>query len=103
MVSGILCNKVTQITRLSDCLISIKITLEGVIAHVISCYAPQTRCPDEEKDDFWESVDAHLRSVPSDKHILIGGDLNGHIGQERDSYMQCHRGHGLGVHNADEN
>lgn len=101
LISQCFHNKVTEIKRLPDQLISIKIESESIISHLIFCYARQTGYPDIEKDDFWESFEMHLRTIAPEDHIILGGDLNGHVGEDSDGYMRCHGGHGLGVRNDD--
>ena len=106
-VGIVVCEKlrdsVVEISRVSDRLMSIKIDpgTGNPAIRVISCYAPQTGCPDDIKDEFWESLDTHLRSVRSEEHLVIGGDLNGHVGNARDGYEQLHGGHGFGARNDD--
>ncbi len=92
-------DKVTEVRRLSDWLTSVKIESESTTAHIISCYAPQTGCPDDEKDDFWASLDTHLWTIAPDEYVILGDDLNGHVGSGNDGYTRCHGGHGLGVQN----
>lgn len=46
-------------------------------------------------------MDRIIRTIAPDEHILIGGDLNGHVGSNRGGYPQCHGGQGLGVRNDD--
>ena len=37
---------------------------------------------------FWLAVAAYCQTLGADEHILLGGDLNGHVGEERDGYEQ---------------
>lgn len=92
---------VTEVNNISDRLMSIKIIAGPTTIRVVTCYAPQTGCRDEEKDEFWEELDAYLRLVDPEEHLLIGGDLNGHVGATRDGYEQCHGGQGFGDQNDD--
>ncbi|XP_049796078.1 uncharacterized protein LOC126212707 [Schistocerca nitens] len=90
-------NNVTSVHRVSERLMSIKIDSTAITAHVVSCYAPQTGCTEDEKDKFWNSPDVLLREVPQDESIIVGGNLNGHFRAHKEGYMRCHGGHGLGV------
>jgi hypothetical protein len=69
---------------------TIKIESDATTLRIVTCYAPQTGCPDDEKDKFWEGLDAHLRTVGPEEHLVLGGDLNGHVGSARDGYNQYH-------------
>ena len=94
-------DSVVEVNRVSDRLMSIKIDSGTTILRVVSCYAPQANCPSDEKDEFWQSLDTHLRSFESDEHLMIGGDLNGHVGTTRNGYTQCHGGQSTGIRNDD--
>ncbi|XDV17916.1 hypothetical protein PO909_023707 [Leuciscus waleckii] len=63
----------------------------SVILRVVSCYVPQTRCTEAEKEEFWCQFDDHLRSININEHLLIGGDLNGHVWTAREGYEQLVR------------
>ena len=96
-------NSIVEVNRVSDRLMSIKIdpgTGNSAI-RVVSCYAPQTGCPDNVKDEFWESLDIHLKTTEKEEHLVVGGDLNGHVGSTRDGYEQLHGGYGYGTRNDD--
>lgn len=68
---------------------------------VISTYALQTNCLANEKDEFWETLETYLQLIRPEEHLAIGGNLNGHIGVERDRYEQFHGGLGSGMCNND--
>ncbi|XP_071708473.1 uncharacterized protein [Rutidosis leptorrhynchoides] len=66
---------------------------------VISAYAPHAGLGEAEKRRFWESLDEVVRLSPPDHRLLIGGDLNGHIGTDAKGYVGVHGGFGYGVRN----
>ncbi|MGL4931832.1 MAG: endonuclease/exonuclease/phosphatase family protein, partial [Aeromonas sp.] len=99
IISKKLRDNVVEVSRISDRLISIKIDTGSVILRVVSCYAPQIGCTDAEKEEFWHKFDDHLRSITINEHLLVGGDLNGHVGALRDGYEQVHGGQGYGTRN----
>ena len=35
----------------------------------------------EEKNDFWQDLDGLIKNVSKQKVIVLGGDLNGHVGK----------------------
>ena len=47
---------------------------------VISAYAPQVGCLMEEKDKFCADLDEVLESIPKEERMVIGADLNEHVG-----------------------
>ena len=82
-----------------DRVMRMKLEIEGEVWHIISCYAPQVGCTQEEKDEFWEHMDAEMQAVPRSERLVVAGDLNCHVGRDRDGYDGVHGGHGLGVRN----
>ena len=56
-------------------------------------------CTQEEKDEFWEHMDAETQAVARSERLVVAGDLNGHVGRDRYGYDGVHGGQGLGVRN----
>ncbi|XP_069970998.1 uncharacterized protein [Penaeus vannamei] len=50
------------------------------IVNIMSAYAPQMGCDEEEKTQFWEDLEEDLREIPESERLWIGGDFNGHCG-----------------------
>ncbi|KAF7708370.1 hypothetical protein HF521_017427 [Silurus meridionalis] len=44
-------------------------------------YAPQVVCEMEEKETFWSEIDEEVEGVLMNERLLIGADLNGHVGE----------------------
>lgn len=47
-------------------------------------------CKDNEKDKFWMDLGDFVSTIPKHKSMLIGADVNGHIGQKRDGAGDYH-------------
>ena len=92
-------DRVLAVERTCDRVMRMKLEIEGEVWHNISCYAPQVGCTQEEKDELWEHMDAEMQAVPTSERLVVAGDLNGHVGRDRDVYDGVHGGHGLGVRN----
>ena len=71
------------------------------IINIISAYAPQTGCSEDEKDKFWEELDEELRSIPSGEKIWIGGDFNRHCGSDNTGKERTIGKYGVGNSNKD--
>nr|XP_043633118.1 craniofacial development protein 2-like [Erigeron canadensis] len=52
-----------------------------------------------EKKSFWDSLDELVRSCPDNQRLVLGGDLNGHIGVQSDGYPGVHGGLRFGRRN----
>ncbi|XP_071727516.1 uncharacterized protein [Rutidosis leptorrhynchoides] len=90
---------VVDVGRRSDRIMSVRLVIQEVTFTVICAYAPHAGRGDAEKRHFWESLDAVVRMCPSDHSLLIGGDLNGHIGSDVEGYAGVHGGFGYGARN----
>ncbi|VDM80111.1 unnamed protein product [Strongylus vulgaris] len=54
----------------------------GKFLRIVTAYAPQTGCKEEEKNMFWQEL-----------------DLNGHVEKKRNGAGKCHENHGYGACN----
>ena len=76
-----LTEKVVTVERVSDWVISMKLEIEGILLNIISAYAPQTGGEEEEKEDFWTDLDEVTNRIKEEESLVIGADLNGHVGE----------------------
>ena len=76
-------------------------TIESIhaVVNVICAYAPQVGSQDEQKDTFWRQMDQELREIPEGERVIVGGDLNGHVGISREAIERIHGGWGVGEKN----
>ncbi|KAK3539055.1 hypothetical protein QTP86_023495, partial [Hemibagrus guttatus] len=72
---------VLEVKRVSDRVMSLKLDIEGVMLNVVSGYAPQVGCELQEKERFWSELDEVMESIPTGERVVIGADLNGHVGE----------------------
>ena len=70
-----------ELWRVTDKIICLKMELNGVMLNVISAYAPQVECIREEKEAFWLNLDETVEKIAKNKIIVVGADLNGHVGE----------------------
>ncbi|XP_071694848.1 uncharacterized protein [Rutidosis leptorrhynchoides] len=79
---------VVDVSRRSDRIMSVRLVIQEVTYTVISAYAPQAGLGEAEKRLFWDLLDEVVRMCPPDHRLLIGGDLNSHIGTEVEGYAE---------------
>ena len=60
---------------------AMKLEIKGFILNIVSAYASQVNNSMEKKNDFWEDVDGLIESVTKEERIVLGADLNGHVGE----------------------
>ena len=91
-----------ELWRVTDRIICLKIELDGVMLNVISAYVPQVGCIREEKEAFWLDLDETVEKIPKDERIVVGADLNGHVGKRNNGGEKYMCRHGLGKRNNEE-
>ena len=75
-----LVDRVVEVERTSDRLMSMKLELDGMLINIVSAYAPQVGCDEEEKEAFWADREEVVVKIPRDERLVIGADLNAHVG-----------------------
>ena len=94
-------NEVIEVNRKSDRIMWIRLTVREHTINIFSVYAPQAGCTDEEKDQFWDDMGEEIEKVEAEEKCIVGGDLNGHIGEDNNVISRIHGGHGHGDRNTD--
>ena len=94
-------DKVVNVNRVNERIVVIKLVIGAVLVNILSVYAPQVGRTIEEKDKFWEELFDIVNNIPSTEKVVVAGDLNGHIGKERDGYETIHGGYSFGMRNAE--
>ena len=77
-----LAESVLEVKRVSDRLMAMKLEVNGSILNIVLAYAPQFNNSMEEKNYFWEDLDGLIESISTEERIVLGADLNGHVGEE---------------------
>ena len=73
--------------------------LHGAMLNVISAYAPQVEYIRAEKKAFWLDLDETVEEIQKNKKIVVGADLNGHVGEGNNGDEKCMGRNGLGRRN----
>ena len=92
-------NAVISVNRINHRCIQLRFLVGSVIVNAVSCYAPQVGLPAEEKDEFYNQMITLVAAVPKEEMLIVGGDLNGHVGEKSSGFEGVHGGHGYGVQN----
>src|SRR5206468_11383182 len=79
----------------------IRVSIGTNILNVISGYAPQVGRSIEEKEEFLFSLSKMVDEIGQEEFVVIGGDMNGEVGEKVDGYEGVHGGKGFGVRNAE--
>ena len=66
---------------------------------MVSAYAPLINNSMEEKNDFWQDLDGLIESVSKEERIVLGADLNGHVGKRNIGDEEIMGRYGAGTKN----
>ena len=101
MMKKELADSVFEIKRYDDRMMKIRMVVGKRIWNIFSIYAPQSGRPVQEKIDFWEKLEDEVGQTPESEVLLIGGDVNGHIGWDNTGYEEIMGCNGHGNRNAE--
>ncbi|XP_042515403.1 uncharacterized protein LOC122089783 [Macadamia integrifolia] len=94
-------NEVVDVKRFGSKIISIKLVLDGETINIASAYGPQVGLNESVKLLFWGHMDDSVQGFGQREKIIIGGDLNRHVGKDCRGYEEVHGGFGVGERNAE--
>ena len=92
-------DKIIDVNRISDRLMAIKLLTGKRVLSIISTYAPQQGLGEDIKDKFYEDLIAYISKLGEDEFLILGGDLNGHVGRNSNGFEGVHGGFGYGDRN----
>ena len=67
----------------------IRVSIGVNILNVISGYAPQAGRAIMEKEKFWLALSKIVDEIGQDEFVVIGGDMNGHVGVKLMAMSVC--------------
>ena len=92
MVAEKFVEDIISVVRVNDRIMFLKMMVGKWIVTLISVYAPQVGLSDGAKDRFWDELIHVLRRMDENEFVIIGGDLNGHVGARAMGYEGVHGG-----------
>ena len=101
LVKEELCEKVVEVRRRSDRVMTVVMVLEEELLRIICVYGPESGRTAAEKQYFYDDLtsDWDLHSVGE---LVLGmGDFNGHVGKQIEVYEDMHGGNGIGGRNVE--
>ncbi|XP_064089198.1 craniofacial development protein 2-like [Macrobrachium nipponense] len=95
VLSGEMKNAVIEVRRKNDRVKRVKICYGGETMNIISAYAPQEACTEEEKSCVWNEMNEVTQELEEQEMIVVGADFNGHVGNENYVIELVREGHGI--------
>ena len=87
-----------EVNRVNDRIVSVTVILEDRPYKLISAYCSQSQLTEDMKIQFYDALECELLTTDNP---LVGGDFNGHIGEDNSSCESVHGGFGYGSQNRD--
>ena len=91
-----LVDEVVDVKRIGDMIIMVKGVLGRMTMNIFSTYTSQTGLCEKIKAKFWEDLERLIQMIARAEKVIIGGDLNDHVGREGNGYREVHGGYGFG-------
>ena len=101
LVASELADRIIRVERISDRVIAVDLVIGKQIVKVVSCYAPQAGRSQIEKEEFWRQVEGVIMNTDINQEVIVGGDMNGHVGQVANGFHEVHGNFGYGTRNAE--
>ena len=70
-----------------------------ILINIVNAYAPQIGCDEEEKKAFWANLGEVVGKILRDERLVIGVDLNAHVGEGNTNDEEAMGKHGFGRRN----
>ena len=99
LVKEELCEKVVEIRRRSDRIMTLVLAFGEKITRVICAYGPQSGRPAAEKEHFYDELACEWDLCSNTEMVLGLGDFNGHVGKWIEGFEGVHGGNGIGLRN----
>ena len=99
LVKEELVKNVIEVVRWNERMMKIRMVCGKRVFNIFSAYAPQQGCEESEKEDFREELKDRIGEVPDSEVAILIGDMNAHIGRDRDGYEEVMGKFGMGERN----
>ena len=96
LVKEELCEKVVEVRRKSDRVMTVVMALEEEVVRIICVYGLQSGRTGAEKERFYDDLRSEWDLHSMGELVFSMGDLNGHVGKQIKGYEGAHGGNGIG-------
>ena len=101
LVASELADRIIRVERISGRVNAADLVIGEHIVKVVSCYVPQAGRSQIEKEEFWGQVEEVIMNTDINQEIIVGGDMNGHVGQVANGFHEAHGNFVYGTRNAE--
>lgn len=101
LVGPDLARGIERVHYINERIIGCEVKMKNEKVGIIQVYAPQSARTVEEKEHFYELLQAVVETLSGRVKTFVIGDWNGHVGVDREGYEEVIGAFGLGDRNAD--
>ena len=92
-------DKISDVQYVNERMIGMSVKVGNSYIDLVQVYAPQQGRPLDEKEAFYEELQDLADKMPHRQNLMIIGDLNGHVGNDRQGCETVIGGFGIGGRN----
>ena len=101
LIASELADRIIRVERISDRVIAVDLVIGEQIVKVVSCYALQAGRSQIEEEEFWRQVEGVIMNTNINQEVIVGGDMNGHVGEVANEFHEAYGNFGYGTRNAE--
>ena len=90
-----------EVIRVNNRLMAVRVQLRNVMLFVVAAYAPQSEREDEVKQQFRDELQTLTDKASDGELLVVLGDMNAHIGSDREGLEECIGRYGRDNRNAE--
>ena len=79
-------DKITEVKRISESIMVLRVVVGRSVLNIVSVYAPHVGRSTEEKEEFYGVLGKVLKETSTNESLFVCGDMNGHVGKESDGH-----------------
>ena len=92
---------VERVRQMNNRIINVDLSMRSGGINMVQVYTPQQGRPTREKEAFYEQLQECIDTAKYRGRLILCGDMNGHIGQDRAGYERVIGHHVIGGRNAE--
>ena len=92
---------VKEVNRTNERIMWVRLSFDDFPVSIFSVCSPQTGSSEEGKEQFWSALQEELEKIDESERCIVGGDMNGHIGNGHDAINRIQGGNAYGDMNED--
>ena len=98
-IKNTLIDSVTTPTGISERIMTLRLNTKSGFTNIVCVYAPTLTSPSEDKNAFYDALQAAVDKIPSREDLIVLGDFNARVGADHSVWPNCIGHFGIGTIN----